>query len=336
MKSLMMTMFGVGFCAATAAGVWLSTQEEMDAAGAPPVAAQTSAPSAPADGNGTSLWSWGDARVGDTAGARTDAIKAAQPLPELLAQALRASGVAADGNDARDKLRQLAAQDPAFARQLIASYDKQSISQVRELIVAVLSGVDRSEVRAFSKRLALSDDIDQRRDGFSMLQHASGDSPELRSIVLQTLSRDKTPEGIMLALATLKPPGAQSQASSGDAAAIVAQLQELSKNADPNIRQQSILQLAQWSQWDKAGRSQDQLSQALTDQSLQVREAAIIAIVQSGAQSDAVKAALINVANNQNESKDIRGNALQVLEGFALNKDEAENFSQLRAQVLGL
>lgn len=336
MKTITAVLYGIGVCAAGAAAVWsvwsMSTAGPGDAAA---TAAQPTATAVPArtvaTDHASGLWAWGN---GGTSSGKTD-----EPVDVLLAKALKPSSKPIEGDDSRDKLRKLAKEDPVVMKQLMESYDKESNGQARQLIISLLSSVEKPQVLAFSRRLALSRDMAQRKDGFTMLQSQSGDSPEVRSIILQGMSGDKSPDAIMLALAALKPPaGAEnnpSQASvqATETAAIVAQLQHLTRNADPDIRLHSILQLAQW---DKADSSQAQWSQALGDQSPQVRQAAVTAVAQSGTQSDSVKAALIGMASNPNESKDVRGNALQVLERFTLSKDEAANVSQLRAQILGL
>jgi hypothetical protein len=325
MKIIMIGLCGVGLCAAVAAGLWLGTDAPVnDGASAVPSANSERAASATPSG----MWSWG------VAGAnKTDPGKS---LNELLAQALRPAGRSAEGDDARDKLRKLAKEDPVVMQQLMQSYDKESNAQTRQLIVSLLSNIEKPEILAFSKRLAASGDITQRKDGLSMLQNLGSDSPEVRPIILQTLARETSPEVIMMALAALRPPAEGNTATmpdAKDAAAVVAQLRELTRNADPKIRIQSLIQLGQW---DKADSSQDQWTQALADQSPQVRQVAVTAIAQSGTRSDTVKAALIGLANNQSESKDVRGSALQVLERFTLSKDEAANYSQLRSQILGL
>jgi hypothetical protein len=327
----MAALYGMGFCAAVAAVGWLGADVPDDdpataAKPLPPALSERTTPAEP----GSGLWAWGNP------GASTS--KMNEPVDVLLAQALKPSRKLVEGTDPRDKLRKLAQDDPAVMKQLMESYDKETNSQTRDLIVSLLSGVEKPEVLAFSKRLAVSRDMAQRKDGFTMLQNLSGDMPEVHTIILQALSGDKSPDVIKLALAALRPPASaennagQANLQTIDAAAIVAQLQNLTRNADPGIRLQSILQLAQW---DKSGSSQEQWSQALADQSPQVRQAAVTAVAQSGIQSDTVKAALLGLANNPNESKDVRGNALQVLERFALNQDEAANISQLRSQMLG-
>lgn len=336
MKTGIVALFGIGLCAGVFAGVWLSTDAPANAASHSALQSEVSdSPDRAASPDpASSFWSRGQA--GDS---KTAPVKTHKSLDILLGQALRASSVPAGSDDPREQLRKLANDDPAVMKQLMQRYDKETNSQLRQLIVSSLTDVEKPEVLAFSKRLALSSDMDQRKDGFSMLQSRSGDSPEIRAIILQGLSGEKTPEAIMLALAALKPPGSdgnnpsQTDIQPPDAAAIVAQLQKLSSNADADIRVQSILQLAEW---DKSGSSQAQWSQALKDQSPQVRQAAVTAIAQSGIQTEAVKAALLGVANNPEENKDVRGAALQVLERFTLSKEEAANASQLRSQILGL
>lgn len=337
MKIAMTVLFGAGACAAVAGVLWLGTEappaEDPATAVPQPMASAETARTTAAD-PASSLWAWGNS---GTAKANMTQATDKKSLDILLAQALRASSPSADGDDPRQTLRKLAQQDPAVMQQLMQNYDKEFNSQTRQLIVSLLSGIEKPEVLAFSRRLAASSDMAQRRDGFNMLQNLSGDVPETHPVILQALAGDKSPDVIMLALAALKPPASaednSSPAQARDAAAIVAQLQELTGDADPDIRLQSILQLAQW---DKADSSQQQWSRALADPSPQVRQAAVTAVAQSGTQSDAVKAALIGMANNQGESRDVRGNALQVLERFTLNQEETANVSQLRSQVPGL
>lgn len=262
-------------------------------------------------------------------------------LDLLLAQALTPSAKQVGEQDARDKLRKLIKEDPLILRQLVARYDQETNINARQLIVSLLSTVEKPEVLAFSKRLATSANLAQRQDGLGMLQNLSVDVPELHPIFLQILANEKTPALILLTLGALKPPiavapNASKESRSNDAAqqaAIVSQLQNLSKNADPEIRLQSILQLAQW---DKSDSSQYVWSQALTDSSLPVRQAALLGIAQSGTQSNKVKAALIDLAGDLNEHPDLRGSALQVLEHFSLSEDEAKKLKELRPQLSGL
>lgn len=259
-------------------------------------------------------------------------------LELLLAQAMTATYSQAEGEAAREKLRSLAREDRAAALWLVQSYDKPYNSRSRPLIVSLLLEIETPEVLAFSKRLASSSDPQQQRDGFVLLQNLGSDLAEVRPLVLQALSDGRRSETVLLALAALKPPATdgshtpQTGAQSAHAAAVVTTLRDLTRNAAPEVRIESILQLARW---DQTGGSQAQWANALADPSQQVREAALVAIAQSDARSDLTKAALLGMVNNPQESNDLRGNALQLLKGFALSQDEARDLGKLRPQLLG-
>jgi hypothetical protein len=232
------------------------------------------------------------------------------------------------GYDAEDSLRKLAQSNPVAVRFLMQRYDG-ATPQARELLKSVLSTVQTPDVIAFSTRLANSSNAAERQYGFEMLQFLAPDAPEVRTLVKRTLSTEQSPEVLVQALATLKSGVAEPEESDW----MVAQLKSLSQHADATVRTQSIMQLGQW---DKKGESADRLSQALSDRVPEVRSAAIFAIANTGVRSDSVKLALMGLISNPQESRDVRGSALQALERFSLNKDEYASFTQARTLLRGL
>jgi predicted XRE-type DNA-binding protein len=251
-------------------------------------------------------------------------------IEDLWKRAMTPADKLKPGDDAQDKLRKLAQSDPDVMKNLMGRYAREIDPNAKELLRAVLSTIEKPEILEFSKQLATSGDEVQRKDGLAMLQNLSTDSQEVRNILKQTLATERAPSVIVQALIALKPTAVVDPAESQ---AIVTQLKDLTQNADASVRSQSVLQLAQW---DKTGAAQNNLSQALTDQAPEVRQAAIFAVAQSGIQSDSAKTALLNMISNVNESKDVRGSALQVLERFKLSTDEMAKYSQVRSQMLGL
>ncbi len=334
MKKSLWAMYGIGVCIATAAAVWFSTT------GAPHEAVVLTQQVTPSTGN--SRISGDPASQGLARGEGVSSTAVASRLNDalelLMAQVMTATYSPAEAEAAREKLRSWAREDPAVAQWLLQSYDKPYNSRSRGLIISLLLEIKTPEVLAFAKRLASSNNLEQQRDGFVLLQNLPSDLPEMRPIILQALSGNQASESVLLALAALKPPTpsgskiSQKDIPSTYAAAVVAKLQNLTRHAAPEVRTESVLQLAQW---DQTGGSQEQWATALADQSPRVREAAVVAIAQSGAKSDLVKAALLRMASNPKESNDVRGNALQVLEDFSLSKEEARDISQWRAQMLG-
>lgn len=249
-------------------------------------------------------------------------------VEELWTRALAPQDRQESGYDAEDKLRKLVQTDPTALRSLLQRYDSAKTPQTRELLKSVLSTVQTPDVIAFSTRLASSNDIAERKYGFEMLQNLAPDAPDVRSLVMRTLATEQSPEVLVQALAALKPVPAGPEESDQ----VVAQLNSLAQHPDVAVRSQSITQLGQW---DKKAEGGERLSQALADRAPEVRQAAIFAIAQTGVRSDSVKAALMGMINNPQESKDVRGSALQVLERFSLNKEEYARFAQARAQVQG-
>ncbi|PWF48488.1 hypothetical protein C7C56_011675 [Massilia glaciei] len=247
----------------------------------------------------------------------------------LWEMALAPPGTQAPGYDAEDRLRRLAQSNPVAVRSLLQRYDNTQTPQARELLKSVLGTVQTPEVIAFSTRLAGSSNMAERKYGFEMLQSLAPDSSEVRGLVKRTLATEQSPEVLVQALATLT----SGLASPEESEQIVAQLKTLSQHADPAVRSQSIAQLGQW---DKRGEGGERLVQALSDRAPDVRQAAIFAIAQNGVRSEPVKAALMALAADLRESRDVRGSALQALERFSLSKEEYARFAQARAQLLGM
>ncbi|HJV95931.1 MAG TPA: HEAT repeat domain-containing protein, partial [Albitalea sp.] len=229
---------------------------------------------------------------------------------------------------AESLLRSQAEADPAVLRGLMQRYPGERDAAAKSRIRSVLASINKPEVIGFATQLAASGDPATRREGLEMLQHLAPDSPEVRKVVRNALATEQSPDILVAALGALGPAAAPSAESDG----IVTQLRTLAQHADPTVRSQSVLQLAQW---DKSGSAQATLSQALADPSAEVRQAAVFALAQSNIRSDSAKAALLAIAGNANESRPLRGSALQALERFEMSKEEHAVYSQARSQVLG-
>lgn len=291
---------------------------------------------APATESAAGRSGFGDAWATAGTAAPTAPIATAAPaaapvkadVDALWMQALASGG----GYDAEDALRRLAQGDPAARRKLMARYDNAQTPQAQQanaLLKSVLSTVPTPDVIFFANRLAGSSNAHDRKTGFEMLRSLAPDAPETRALVRRTLASEQSPELLAGALATLQSGAADPE----EAAQMVAQLTSLSQHADPAVRSASIRQLGQW---DKTGESEARLAQALADGTPEVRQAAIFAIAQAGVRSPGAKAALLALAGNPQESRELRGSAAQVLERFALSKEEYAAIAPVRAQVRGM
>ena len=271
---------------------------------------------------------FGDALAmpGSAPAARAAPLPANAGVDELWTRALAPQDPQQPGYDAEDRLRKLVQIDPAAMRKLLQRYDTDRTPQGRELLKSVLSTVQTPDAIGFSTRLAGSMNAAERKYGFELLQNLAPDAPETRALVKRTLAGEQSADVLVQALATLK----SSASDPEEAGQMVAQLKTLSLHADPAVRSASISQLAQW---DKKGEGAERLSQALADKAPEVRQAAVFAIAQSGFRTDEYKAALMAVVNNPQESKDLRGSAMQALERFSLSKEEYASFAQARARM---
>lgn len=250
--------------------------------------------------------------------------RAAASVDELWTQALAPQQ--GQGYDAEDRLRQLAQSDPTVVRKLVGRYDSARTPRERELLKSLLSTVQQPAVVSFAQRLAAGSNAEDRRLGLEMLRSLAPAAPETRALVRQLLAGEQSPEVLVQALGALQAGGADPD----EAAAIVAQLNGLAQHADPAVRGQSIAQLGQW---DKGGASAGRLAQAVSDGAPEVRQAAVFAIAQAGVRSPEARSALLALANNPQETRDLRGSALQVLERFDLSRDEYAHLAQARAQL---
>jgi hypothetical protein len=281
----------------------------------------TNVPSAPSATQAAPAASGSANQIADLWNGRSTPVAAAPAHP-----AIDAARIAAPVSDEEQKMRERAQTDSAYLRTLIQRYESERKPEMRDMIRSVLATVQKPEALAFFTRLANSSDPNQRKEGYAMLQQMGPDSPEMRNLLKQALASEQSPELLAQAIAALRP-GAVDPAESE---AILAQLGNLAQHADPAVRSQSVLQLAQW---DKTGASQNRLAQALNDPAPEVRQAAIFAVAQSGARSDALKSALLGIVANGGESKAVKGSALQVLERFSLSKEEYARYMQARTQA---
>ena len=307
--------FALGFGLA-----WLLKPEPVDAQ-AVPVALATPAREA-------ELPRFGDAAAAPPRSptASGSVLPASASVDDLWTRALAPQGLQQSGYDAEDRLRKLAQADPTALRKLLQRYDSDRTQQGRDLLKSILSTVQTPDAIAFSTRLAGSMNLAERKYGFELLQSLAPDAPETRSLVKRTLATEQSPEVLVQALGALR----SAVGDPEETQHMVTQLTTLAQHADPAVRSASITQLAQW---DKKGEGASQLGQALSDSAPAVRQAAVFAIAQSGSRSDAHKAALMALVNNPQESRDLRGSAMQVLERFSLSKEEVASFTQARARL---
>lgn len=260
-------------------------------------------------------------------GTSGDQATAPRPgMDELWAQFKAAKEPHLVQEEMQAQLRSAALADPAALRKLLQRFDAERDPQARAMLQGVLASLPSPEVVAMSTRLAASSDPARRQEAFELLTQLSPNSPEVRNMVLRTLATEQSPAVLSRAISALTP----TVVAAHEAQGVVTQLDSLTQHADPAVRSQSILQLAQW---DKSGGVESRLGQALSDQEPQVRQAAVAGIAETGIRSESMKAALLNVVRNPQESREVKDGALHALERFSLSQDEYALYLQSRSEI---
>ncbi|MGJ7904310.1 HEAT repeat domain-containing protein [Lysobacter sp. 1R34A] len=232
-----------------------------------------------------------------------------------LADALAGGGPRGRGAEDLDRDVRRASQDPGHLRELLRRYSFETDLDRRGALLAILQGVANDEVLQFGRRLAADPDPQMRRNGLALLKAFPLDRAEVRDTLARQLREERDPALLKESIDMLAP----AVVASEDAAPLLERLAALRGHADPEVRASAVLQSARW---DKQGDGAAILEPALLDPDLAVRRAAIAGIEASGARSERLKIALLDIAGDAGADADLRRAAAFALQNFALDRDE--------------
>lgn len=225
-----------------------------------------------------------------------------------------------------ESLRARAGRDPAFLQNLLQRYRNETDPAARGELAALLNAVSGEDVLRFALSLSASTRAEDERAGLELLSAYSMDRAEVRQTVLAKLAQGGDPQRRAELVAMLTPATLPSE----DAAPVVAELAALARDADPSLRAQAVLQLAQW---DDSEQTEDLLHRAILDPSAQVRANAIAGVQGSRLRSDRLKDALLAIAADPASSAGDRGAATFALQDFRLNRAEYAIWRRAQAQA---
>jgi hypothetical protein len=228
--------------------------------------------------------------------------------------------------EAFEGLVALAKSDRKALDELLRLFEDRPDPDTKALIKSLLSQIGGPAVLDYSMRLAGSTDPAKRRDGFDLLHRQPAQSSEVRDMLKRALTKEPDPVALANAVSALQPTAVPPK----EAKEVTTLVRGLVDHADPMVRRQSIMTLAQW---DPSGGFVEPLRRALGDESPEVRQAAIWAAAESGNRSDTVKSALLSVAYDGREGPDIRQSAMHALARFPLNSDEYAAYSQAQSSL---
>jgi len=237
------------------------------------------------------------------------------PQHSALADALAGDGPRSRGADDLDRNIRRAGQDPGYLRELLRRYSFETDLDRRGALLAILQGVANDEVLQLGRQLAGNPDPDMRRSGLALLKAFPLDVAEVRDTLAQQLREERDPALLKESIDMLAP----AVVASEDAAPLLERLAALRSHADAEVRASAVLQSVRW---NKRGDDAAILEAALLDPDIAVRRAAIAGIEASGARSDRLKIALLDIAGDARTESDLRRSAAFALQNFALDRDE--------------
>jgi len=206
-----------------------------------------------------------------------------------------------------------ALRDPAYLQRLLAQYRTESEPDRKGALLALLLGVANPDVQRFALDLARSPDPATRRDGLALLAAFSVEDAPVRTLLVDTLDRERDPALLRQAVDLLIPAPLPRE----DAAPMLDALSRLRTHGDPGVRASSVLQSAQW---ESGTAVEELLHRALLDPEPQVRDAAVAGVLSSAARSDRLKDALLEMASNPANAQEQRAAAVSALHGFRLDR----------------
>jgi len=238
-----------------------------------------------------------------------------QPLHSALADALASDGPRSRGADDLDRNIRRAGQDPGYLRELLRRYSFETDLDRRGALLAILQGVANDEVLQLGRQLAGNPDPDTRRSGLALLKAFPLDVAEVRDTLARQLRDERDPALLKESIDMLAP----AVVASEDAAPLLERLAALRGHVDAEVRASAVLQSVRW---NKRGDDAAILEPALLDPDIAVRRAAIAGIEASGARSDGLKIALLDIAGDARAESDLRRSAAFALQNFALDRGE--------------
>lgn len=208
----------------------------------------------------------------------------------------------------------LVQEDPTIRAALLSRYAGEPDERTRARMRSLLQFVTTDDVTRFATTMVTNSDPAQRREGFELLRQNT--SSEARAAVRSALERETNGPVLCAALSASQPGPARLR---DETTRTTARLSELSQSEDPKVRAEALGALVRW---DRSSALEGALTRALDDRDGEVRQAAMIGIVESGLRSDQLKTELLALAGSGKANQELRLRAIETLDGFALSAQE--------------
>lgn len=213
-------------------------------------------------------------------------------------------------SDAVDKLQE----DEGARSALLAQLAAESDPTHREHIRILLGFVTTPDVARAAIAMTGEPSARARREGFELLHHQDGN--DARAAVAQALEREQDPQVLAAALQAVQAP---SQRARVEDRRTQASLLQLTEHADPNVRANALQALARTG---RSGSAPAAVVRGLSDEDEEVKDAALLAVVEGRLRSNDVKERVLAMLTDETCSPELRTRAVDVLDAFPLDARE--------------
>jgi len=208
----------------------------------------------------------------------------------------------------------LLTEDAEARAALMARYAEESDPTLRARMRSLLTFVTTDDVTRMATALTSDSSPELRREGFQLLQQHT--SKSARDTLARALEHERDPKALSAAIHASQ---RGERARGAEVQKTVQRLQSLSAHDDPEVRAESLIAL---SRWDRSPSVERTLAQGLGDGAYEVKEAAMIAVVESGLRSEPLKGQLLRIATDSGSDPKLRSRAEDTLRSFALSDAE--------------
>jgi hypothetical protein len=207
---------------------------------------------------------------------------------------------------------------------VLRNLDAESDPRKRAKLLSALSFLDTSDV--VDKAVAYTAEIDSARriDGYNLLRTAQYNSPNARSILLDSLLREEDDAALATAISALTP---EPNPSADDKTRIISELDKLNQHASAKVRGEVVLAM---SRWNPGAKTESMIQSALISGDTQLQESALTALAENPIRNKEMKVALVNMVSDEKMDTASRWRALDTLGSYDLSEKDRQKITSVR------
>ncbi len=226
-------------------------------------------------------------------------------------------------SELRDLVGQLRANPELFDR-MLAEFEQAGDPDRLRRLAMLLGRAGGEGLTQVATRMAYSDDRNARHAGLDVLGRVQASDPAARAVVVDLLAAETDDELLVDTLNALAVPP-RTAPTNADDGALVPQVLALTGHLSASVRGSTIAILSRWA--DDATLT-PVLEQGLLDEDSRVRGASVFAVANGPPVSATMRQNLFAIAENPDESREVRSGALLSLQTDQLDEPERQRLQE--------